>query len=483
VTKPALALAGIHKRFGSVHAVRGADFVLQPGELHALLGENGAGKSTLMRIAAGLVRPDQGQITVHGRSVRFRNPKDGREAGIGMVHQHFTSIPAFTVQDNVALSSDWPVHPRELSRQVGALSDRMGFRLDPAARAGNLTLAELQRLEILKVMASDASILILDEPTGSLSPSEAHELLGIVHLLVQSGSAAVLITHKLDEAIRFADRVTVLRQGKVTLTARTEGRTSSELAVAMLGESLPARKRDGPPPAGEAVITADRIVVSPLKGKGPGIVEGTFQVHSGELVGIAAVEGNGERELLRAMAGLVEPSGGILTVRQPVSLIPEDRTTDGLIADFTLTENLTLGLGRAAPWVRRGIIDSQEARRLATDLITSHQIAASGPDALASSLSGGNQQKLILARSLERRPRVLIAENPGRGLDIRASQAAFQGLREAARQGAGVLVHSSDLDELLEWCDRILVVTRGRVITPPVNADSGTIGRLLLAVS
>ena len=482
MTKPALELAGIHKRFGSVHAVRGADFVLKPGELHALLGENGAGKSTLMRIAAGLMRPDQGQISVQGRSVRFRSPREAREAGIGMVHQHFTSIPAFTVQDNVSLSSDWPVHPRRLSRQVSALTDRMGFRLDPAAKAENLTVAELQRLEILKVMASDASILILDEPTGSLTPSDAAELLGIVRRLVQGGSAAVLITHKLDEAIRFADRVTVLRQGNVTMVGSTEGRTSSELAVAMLGETLSARKPDGPPPAGEAVITAERIIVAPLLGKGPGIREGTFQVHAGELVGIAAVEGNGERELLRAIAGLVEPAGGVLTVQEPVSLIPEDRTTEGLIADFSLSENLTLGLGNAAPWVRRGIIDRHESRRRASELLARYQIAARDPDAPARSLSGGNQQKLILARSLERHPRVLIAENPGRGLDVRASQAAFQGLREAARQGAGVLVHSSDLDELLEWCDRILVVTRGRVITPPDNADSDTIGRLLLAV-
>ena len=482
MTAPALELTGIHKRFGSAQALRGADFVLLPGELHALLGENGAGKSTLMRIAAGLVRPDQGRVIVKGSPVRFRFPREARQAGIGMVHQHFTSIPAFTVQDNIALSSDWSVQPDQLSTRVRQLIERLGFLLDPGQRAENLSVAELQRLEILKVMASDASILILDEPTGSLSPAEADELLGLVRALVKSGASVVLITHKLDEAIRFADRVTVLRQGKVTLSGATEGKTTSDLAVAMLGENLPAKKLENPPPSGEVVISAEGMVVAPISGRGPGIRGATFLVRSGEVVGVAAVEGNGERELLRAVAGLTRSTGGSLSVRQPLSLIPEDRTTEGLIAEFTLAENLTLGLGSAAPWVHSGLISLRESRTFTTGLLAQYQIAAAGPDAPASSLSGGNQQKLILARSLERKPAVIVAENPGRGLDIRAAQAAFERLRAVARGGAAVLVHSSDLDELLEWCDRLLVVTQGRVLETPVDTDRDTIGRLLLAV-
>ena len=480
---PALRLTGIHKHFGSVHAVRGADFMVLPGEMHALLGENGAGKSTLMKIAAGLFHPESGQITLADDRVTFRNPQDARRAGIGMVHQHFTSIPAFSVQDNVALNSDWTIRPRELSRRVLELTQRLGFSLDPKEKAQDLTVAQLQRLEILKVMASGAGILILDEPTGSLSPLEADELLRLVRGLVERGSAAVLITHKLDEAVRYADRVTVLRQGSVTLTGPIEGKGSDDLAMAMLGTSLVRRKPGDPVPRGDIAVSAESMAVPPVGGKGPGIRRATFQIRGGEMVGIAAIEGNGEHELLRSIAGFLRPGKGKLSVTHPVALVPEDRSSEGIISGFTLAENLTLGLGDAAPWIHRGMIHQAESRAATARLLNHYQIIASGPDALAGTLSGGNQQKLILARALEQNPRVLIAENPGRGLDIRASQSAFEHLQVAARGGAGVLVYSSDLDELLEWCDRILVIARGEVYEPPAHADREAIGRLLLAVS
>lgn len=483
MSAPALRLAGIHKHFGSVHAVRGADFMVLPGEMHALLGENGAGKSTLMRIAAGLIHPESGQITLADSTVSFRNPQDARRAGIGMVHQNFTSIPAFSVQDNVALSSDWAVHPRNLSRRVLELTHRLGFSLDPGEKAQDLTVAQLQRLEIMKVMASEATVLILDEPTGSLSPHEADELLRLVRGLVERGSAAVLITHKLEEAVRYADRVTVLRQGSVTLTGEVEGKRSADLAMAMLGSSLVKQKPGDPMTPGEIVVSAESMEVAPVGGKGPGIRRATFQIRGGEMVGIAAIEGNGEREFLRAVAGFLRPCKGTLSVTQPVALVPEDRSSEGIISDFTLAENLTLGLGDAAPWIHRGMVHRAEAKAATARVLSRYQIVAPGPGAIAGTLSGGNQQKLILARVLEQNPTVLVAENPVRGLDIRASQAAFGYLLAAARGGAAVLVHSSDLDELLEWCDRILVIARGEVYQPPAPADRDAIGRLLLAVS
>jgi ABC-type uncharacterized transport system ATPase subunit len=482
VTSPALELVGIQKSFGSVHAVRGADFTLNRGEVHALLGENGAGKSTLMRIAAGLIEPEQGEVVVNGTRAALRSPRDARRVGIGMVHQHFTSVPAFSVQDNVALGSDWPIRPAELSRRVLALNERLGFTLDPRERAKNLPVAALQRLEILKVLASDASILILDEPTGSLTPAEAEELLALVRRLVKRGSSAVLITHKLDEAIRFADQVTVLRRGRVTLAGPIDGRSATELAQAMLGESLADRIPRQTILPGALLVNADGIRVAPLTGKGPGIRNGSFRIYAGEMVGVAAVEGNGERELLRAVAGLAATVGGTLSVEQPVSLIPEDRTTEGIIAEFSITENLTLGLGEFAPWVHRGLIDHAAAGKETARILRQYEVAAPGPDMPAGTLSGGNQQKLILARALERAPRVLVAENPGRGLDIRAARLSFERLRAAARQGAAVLIYSSDLAELFDWCDRILVVTQGEVHPPPFDATHQLIGRLMLGV-
>ena len=480
---PAIELRGICKSFGSVHAVRGADFTLIPGEVHVLLGENGAGKSTLMHVAAGMVSADRGEMLVNGTVVSLKSPRDARRLGIGMVHQHFTSVPAFSVRDNIALSSDWPIRPRELNSRIQRLNEQLGFSLDPLERASGLPVAALQRLEILKVLASNATTLILDEPTGSLAPADAEELLKLVRRLVEQGSAAVLITHKLAEALRYGDRVTILRKGGVVLSGPIQGRTSSDLALAMLGESLsePVRREELHP--GALVVAAEAVSIRPLEGKGPGIRSGTFDIRTGETVGLAAIEGNGERELLRAVAGLIPIAGGKLTVEQPISLVPQDRTTEGIIAEFTLAENLTLGLGGSAPWIRHGIIDHAAAREGTARLLQQHDIVASGPGARAGALSGGNQQKLILARALERHPRVLVAENPGRGLDIRATQSSFERLREAARQGAGVLIYSSDLDELIEWCDRIIVVVQGEVHVAPRNTDRGALGRLMLAAS
>jgi simple sugar transport system ATP-binding protein len=418
---------------------------------------------------------------VRGAHVVLRNPGDARRLGIGMVHQHSTSVPAFTVRDNVALVSDWARDPRELSNRVARLNRELGFSLNPLDRAQDLAIAGLQRLEILKVRAGGASILILDEPTGSLSPLEAEDLLTLARRQVEAGSSVVLITHNLDEALRFADHITVLRRGVVALSAPARELSAADLAFAMLGEALATRAARRAEPPGRVVVEAEGVVVKPRGGKGPGITSATFRIQAGETVGVVAVEGNGERELLRALAGLAPVAGGKLQVEGPVSLIPEDRTREGLIAEFSLAENLTLGMGKLAPWVRRGRIDHARARKEAGQLLEEYGVVASGPGTRAGDLSGGNQQKLILARALARRPVVLIAENPGRGLDIRATQFAFESLRAAAARGAGILIHSGDLDELLEWCDRVMVVVQGVVHLPPAGAGREVIGRMMLS--
>jgi len=479
---PALELAGIHKHFGSVHALRGADFVLQAGELHALLGENGAGKTTLMRVAYGLVRPEAGRVLVNGVARVVPSPRTARRLGIGMVHQHSTSIPALTVAENVALSAGWPVRPGKLQDRVQALGEQVGLPLDPKAYAGRLTVALKQRLEIVKALASDARILLLDEPTSVLTPGESEDLLRVMRRFAQSGGAAVLITHKLDEALQVADRVTVLRQGQTVLSGVTSSLSQAPLAEAMLGQTAPglitAPRR--PAGSGESLIRAEALEVPRESGYGIAVRHASLLVTEGEIVGVAAVEGNGQRELLRAVAGRLLPLRGKLEVAKPIAFIPEDRTTEGLIPELSLAENVVLASDHGDPWLRRGRVDWRLAREHTAELLREYEVVASGPSAPAASLSGGNQQKLVLARELSRRPRVIVAENPTRGLDLRATMAIHSRLRDAAGQGAAVLVHCSDLDELLSLAERYVVVARGALLEVPPEASRYDIGGLMV---
>jgi len=481
---PALGLQGIRKHFGSVQALRGADFTLMPGELHALLGENGAGKTTLMQVAYGLVRPDAGSITVEGSPRAVPSARAARRLGIGMVHQHFTSVPALTVAENVALAAGWPVQPRVLQARVRALSERVGLPLDPDTRAGHLSVALKQRLEIVKALATDARILLLDEPTAVLAPVEAEELLRVVRAFTAQGGAAVLITHKLDEALASADRVTVLRQGTVAFEGTLAGQSASSLAAAMIG--------DGARSAGAVIRSTERVTAgAPLvrleeleipRDTGFGIaVRGvTLSIRAGEIVGIAGVEGNGQRELLRAVAGRLQPLRGRREVAGPVGFVPEDRTTEGLIPELTLTENVVLGSRSDDPWLRRGRIDWRVARARTGTLLKEFGVVAPGPDSQAGTLSGGNQQKLVMARELAREPRVIVAENPTRGLDIRSTEAIHERLRAAAAGGAAVLVYSSDLDEVLALGNRVLVASRGTLIEAPPGATRAEVGELMV---
>ena len=497
---PALALRDIRKHFGSVQALRGADFTLMPGELHALLGENGAGKTTLMHVAYGLARPDAGSVAIAGTVVSVPSPRAARRLGVGMVHQHFTSVPALSVAENVALAAGWPVHPAALSKRVRAVAERIGLPLEPDRPAGRLSVGLKQRLEIVKALATDVRVLLLDEPTAVLAPGEAEELLRVVRAFTAGGGSAVLITHKLDEALAAADRVTVLRQGVVVHEGVVAGETRESLAAAMIGHGSPGDAVEGRPlrfaqgdetgktrgyeveplPSGRVLVRLEDLEVPRDTGYGIAVRRATLTIRAGEIVGIAAVEGNGQRELLRAVAGRLHPLRGRREVAGPVGFIPEDRTTEGLIPTLSLTENVVLGSRADDPWIRRGRVDWRVARARTAALLTDYEVVAPGPDVLAATLSGGNQQKVVVARELARQPRVVVAENPTRGLDLRAAAAIHTRLRAAAAAGAAVLVYSSDLDEVLALAARVLVASRGTLIEPPPGATRAQVGELMV---
>jgi len=479
LTPAALELRGIVKRFGSVHALRGADFILAPGEVHALLGENGAGKSTLMHIAYGLLEADAGELLLDGSPVRIGSPREARRRGIGMVHQHFTSIGRLSVEENLRL--------RTMQDDAGRCRTmRLGEGLDPRAMVETLSVAEKQRLEILMALAAEARVLLLDEPTAVLAPSEVEELLGSVRAFAVAGGAVVLITHKLHEALAGADRVTVLRRGETVYSGPIAGATRETLAEAMLGAGPPPAAvsssglRIPASPSQRPLILAKGLEVLPLEGRGPGVAGASLEVHGGEIVGLAAVGGNGHRELLLALAGLLRAVAGRLEVARPLALVPEDRSSEGLIPALSLAENVVLEFGGRAPWVRGIWLDWRLAQGFTAELLREHAVDAAGPDAPAATLSGGNQQKLVLGRALARKPRVLLAENPTRGLDIRASAVVAERLRAVAAGGAAVLLYSSDLDEVLALADRVLVMHGGRVREAPPGAGREVVGRLML---
>jgi general nucleoside transport system ATP-binding protein len=499
---PALALRGIRKHFGSVQALRGADFTLMPGELHALLGENGAGKTTLMHVAYGLARPDAGTVAIAGAVVSVPSPRAARRLGVGMVHQHFTSVPALSVAENVALTAGWPVHPAAVRERVRALADRIGLPLEPDVPAGRLSVGLKQRLEIVKALATEVRVLLLDEPTAVLAPGEAEELLRVVRAFTARGGSVVFITHKLDEALAAADRVTVLRQGVVVHEGAVAGESRESLAAAMIGEGArgesvweearprgfaqsdePGKARGdeaGKVPSARVLVRLEELEVPRDTGYGIAVRRATLTIRAGEIVGIAAVEGNGQRELLRAVAGRLHPLRGRREVAGPVGFIPEDRTTEGLIPALSLTENVVLASRADDPWIRRGRVDWRVARARTAALLKEYEVVAPGPDVPAAALSGGNQQKVIVARELARQPRVVVAENPTRGLDLRAAAAIHARLRAAAAGGAAVLVYSSDLDEVLALADRLLVAARGTLIEPPPGATRAQVGELMV---
>jgi simple sugar transport system ATP-binding protein len=478
VRPAALELRRITKRFGATVAVDDVSLTVEAGRVHALLGENGAGKTTLMRVAFGLTRADHGKIVVDGNPARIRSAADAIAAGIGMVHQHFTNVPAMTVAENVALGHRGRFDARAAAHRVRQIGERTGLVLDPSARVAELSVAAQQRLEIVKALGRDARLLILDEPTAVLAPADASALLRWLRGFADEGHSVVLITHKLHEALSVADDVTVLRHGRAVLNAPAADVDAGTLAAALLGEapSTTASEADAGAAMGEVIAALEGVDATDSTGLTK-LHAASLVVRAGEIVGIAAIEGAGQHELLRLLARRAAPKRGAVSVPANVAFVPEDRHRDALVLDFSPVENLALrGAG-----ARRGIVRWKRLAAHAVGLISDFDVRGGRVDRPVSALSGGNQQKFVLARELDGDPKLVVAENPTRGLDIRATAEVHDRLRAAARAGAGVVVYSSDLDEVLAIATRVVVVQGASV--RDVERDREAVGRAMLGVT
>ena len=500
----ALAMHGITKRFPGVVANDAVDFEAAPGEVHALLGENGAGKSTLSNILTGLYRPDEGTILVYGEPVRFDSPRDALDAGICMVHQHFRLVEPFTVAENVVLGDhrgegrSFRLHRGAIEEKVDALSRRYGLTVEARAKIWQLSVGEQQRVEILKALYREARILILDEPTAVLTPQEADVLFVTLREMAREGRTVIFISHKLHEVMAVADRVTVLRGGRSLGTVLAKDSTTGSLASLMVGRELDEVTTRGSGAAhrepGELVLELDNVWAPGDRGESA--VRGlSLEVRGGEIVAVAGVAGNGQRELAETIAGIREKTGGRLRVSGTelrggdpreaiaagIAYVPEDRLGTGVAPSMSIAANLVLKSYRERSHSRGPLLRLREIRERAVQLIRHYSIAAPGPGHPARNLSGGNLQKVVLAREFSGHPRLLVAASPTRGLDVGAIETVHAYLRTAAAEGVGVLLISEDLDEILMLADRILVVYEGQILGefPAAAADVSEIGLLM----
>ncbi len=457
----ALTLHAIDKRFGAVQALSSASLEVRRGTLHAVLGENGAGKSTLMRIAFGMMRANGGTIAIGGAPTALTSSADAIARGLGMVHQHFTLVPAMTAAENIALGGHGLLNIRHVAARVQQLSEHTGLAVDPHARVDTLGVGAQQRVEILKALYSDAHTLILDEPTAVLTPRESDELFAWLRRFVASGGTAVLVTHKLQEAVAAADDVTVLRRGRCVHTSR-----AADVGIAVLVRAVTGDDASAPASAVTRAAGARGALVARLHGVSARDARGVERIRdasvecfAGEIIGLAGVEGSGVHELLRLLAGRLTPSAGTVNVPTAIGFVPEDRLRDAVIEEFTLTENVALrdAAGRTGR-MHWSVLDVQTA-----GIMQRHDVRAPSPVARVGELSGGNQQKFVVGRELDKHPSLVVAENPVRGLDIRATEHVLRELVASAGAGAAVVVYSADIDELLPIAHRMLVVFAGRV--------------------
>ncbi|GAA5095416.1 ABC transporter ATP-binding protein [Microbacterium yannicii] len=476
-----LELRGITKRFGSLVANDHIDLLVEPGRIHALLGENGAGKSTLMNVLYGLYQADEGEILLDDVVQHFRGPGDAMAAGIGMVHQHFMLIPVFTVAENVMLGHETTRGPGVLDlgaarRHVREVADRFGFAIDPDAIVGDLPVGVQQRVEIIKALSRDAKVLVFDEPTAVLTPQETDELMAIMRQLRDEGTSIVFITHKLREVREVADEITVIRLGKVVGQASPTA-TNAELASLMVGRAVELTvHKDAPRPGEGGLVVKDLRV---LTATGAVVVDDVaFEVHPGEILAVAGVQGNGQTELVEAIVGLASRIEGSIeldgvelvgkSVRAildaGVGFVPEDRTEDGLVGNFTVAENLILDRSIDAQFVRAGTIRRQAVEQFAKDRIAEYDIRTQGPATPAGALSGGNQQKVVIAREMSRELRLLVAAQPTRGVDVGSIEFIHKRIVETRDAGIPVVVVSTELDEVAALADRIAVMYRGTIV-------------------
>ena len=488
----------ITKIFGEFVANDKINLELRKGEIHALLGENGAGKSTLMNMLAGLLEPTSGEIVVNGKSEKLDSPSKAASLGIGMVHQHFMLVEAFTVAENIILGSEVTnkgvLDLKKANADILELSERYGLAVDPTAKVEDISVGAQQRVEILKTLYRGADILIFDEPTAVLTPAEILELMDIMKTLVKEGKSIILITHKLDEIRAVADRVTVIRRGKSIQTVSIEGATNKDLAEMMVGRSVSfvTEKEEAQPK--EVVLQISDLVVNENRGV-PAVKELSLDVRAGEIVGIAGIDGNGQSELIQAITGLRKVKSGSIKIKgqevvglsprkiteMNVSHVPEDRHRDGLVLEMMLSENIALQTYYKEPLSKNGALNYNQINSYARKLMEEFDVRAANEIVPASALSGGNQQKAIIAREVDRNPDLLIVSQPTRGLDVGAIEYIHKRLIGERDKGKAVLVVSFELDEIINLSDRIAVIHDGKIqgIVKPSETNKQELGVLM----